>query len=216
METKLNEKNLDEQTKEELKNYLKQWEENNFDLKKFPYCSLLYLAVKFDCEKLTELLIESGFDISDEKSLPLHWAARWGSLKVAGLLLEKGINVDIQNDSGETPLHRAVRYGSKNEKIVKFLAQKGADVNKRDQEGFTPLHCAAYYGDVEIAKSLLEKQAITDVQNKYGETPLHCAAEYGYTQVAETLLKGGADVNVQNKNGETPCIMLLRTCLKSS
>ncbi|WP_375315841.1 ankyrin repeat domain-containing protein [Wolbachia endosymbiont (group A) of Colletes cunicularius] len=95
IEAKLNEENLDKQTKEELENYLKKWEGNNFDLKKFSYCNLLYLAVKFDCEKLTAVLIESGFDINDGKDSPLHWAAKWGSLKVAELLLEKGVNVDI-------------------------------------------------------------------------------------------------------------------------
>ncbi|MCM1002151.1 ankyrin repeat domain-containing protein [Wolbachia pipientis] len=165
---------------------------------------MLYLAVKLDCEKLTELLIENGFDISDEKNSPLHWAARWGSLRVAELLLEKGISVDVQNSSGETPLHFAIRHGSKNEEIVKFLIQKRANVNAEDQEGFAPLHCAAYYKAIEIVRSLLEGQAITDVQNKYGETPLRCAAEHRYAQIVEALLKGGVGADVQDKNGETP------------
>ncbi len=54
---------------------------------------------------------------------PLHIAAGMGNLKVAGLLLTKGANVNIRDKHGATPLDMAVAQSEKT--MFDFLAQHG-------------------------------------------------------------------------------------------
>ena len=45
---------------------------------------------------------------------PLHIAAKYGKIKVARLLLQKGADPDIQGANGLTPLHVATHYNNVN------------------------------------------------------------------------------------------------------
>jgi ankyrin repeat protein len=48
------------------------------------------------------------------------------------------------NEYGQTPLHRAARYGHK--EVVELLITKGADVNTKDNQGLTSLWYAKERG----------------------------------------------------------------------
>ncbi|XP_014208293.1 ankyrin-3-like [Copidosoma floridanum] len=62
-------------------------------------------------------------------------------------LIKLGVDVNAPKncftvcDAGYTPLHFAVKYGSKN--VIEVLVQHGADVTLEDPQGYTPLHLAA-------------------------------------------------------------------------
>jgi ankyrin repeat protein len=71
---------------------------------------------------------------------PLHWAAESGHLEVVALLLEKGANVNAQNQHGETPLHRAAWDGHL--EVVRLLLAKGTNVEAKDRDGLCPLAVA--------------------------------------------------------------------------
>jgi ankyrin repeat protein len=65
----------------------------------------------------------------------LHVAAKSGHLSMLKLLIEKGANVNIQDESGNTALHYAAANGKKD--AVKFLLEKSADptiVNIKEQK----------------------------------------------------------------------------------
>lgn len=229
IEAKSNERNLGT-----IEKFLKRWEKNNFDLKKFPCGDLLQFAAKFNCAKLAEHLVANGFDIND--GFPLHCAAQHGHTQVAEILLAEKADVSMQDRKGFTPLDYAVHLGNKIE-MVRLLLRAGAtnvkngcgftplhhtaecgyvqmveillkegrtDVNARDKKGRTPLYYAAGHGHTQVVEVLLEKGADVNLQGKDGKTPLHYTAENGYTQIAEALLKGGAGVDVQDKDGRTP------------
>ena len=55
---------------------------------------------------------------------PLHAAARSGHLLVAGLLIEKGAEVNAKDKKGRTPLKLALEGGKK--KVVALLKKHGA------------------------------------------------------------------------------------------
>ena len=64
-------------------------------------------------------------------------ATEKGNLEAVKQHLAAGVDVNVKNDSGVTPLHRAAYYGHK--EIVVLLIAKGADVNVKNDVGYTPL-----------------------------------------------------------------------------
>jgi ankyrin repeat protein len=83
---------------------------------------------------------------------PLHWAAWYGKLDIAKLLVANKADVDAKDNHGWTPLHLAARCGRLD--VVKFLVSKGADVHAKNSRGATPLRFAAYEDYPEIVEYL--------------------------------------------------------------
>ena len=98
------------------------------------------------------------------------------------LLVERSVNVDDQNDNGETPLIRSAEGG--------YL--------------WTPLHKASYCGHLHVAKLLLECGIDVDIWTGKKETPLFLAFSNGKLDVARFLIECGADVYAKNNNGGNP------------
>lgn len=59
---------------------------------------------------------------------PLHWMATLGDVSGARLLLDAGAELNAADDSGNTPLHEAVR--SRQHLLVQLLISRGADVGR--------------------------------------------------------------------------------------
>jgi len=132
----------------------------------------------------------------------LHIAADNGRKDVAGLLLDRGMDVNVNNNYRDEPLHMAARGGFKD--VAQLLLDRGANINAADTYGDTPLHLAADNGHLDVAELLLAKGANINAQDKNGWTPLHWAVESGHKDVVEFLLKSQADVNVKDNSGRTP------------
>lgn len=151
--------------------------------------SLLCVAVRKGLPAIAKVLLEAGapveFDGPGTDRTPLIDAASFARSEIAMLLLARGANVHAREESGATPLHRAVSaldpsevppdfwYGSmaEREQIVRALLDRGADANARDQDGFTPLHLAAGSGSVTIVRMLLATGANANAVAKDGSTP---------------------------------------------
>ena len=71
-------------------------------------------------------------------SSPLHLAAGFNNIETAKLLLAKGANVDMQDQSGLFPLHNAVSFG--HEEMAHLLITHGSNINATDNFSYTPLH----------------------------------------------------------------------------
>ena len=95
------------------------------------------------------------------------------SLKV---YLDQGINANIQNNRGGTPLHAACEYNRV--EIVKLLLDNGAKKNIQDNFGWTPLHYACLDNSVESVKLLLLNGANINIQDNQGFTPLQLAVKH--------------------------------------
>jgi ankyrin repeat protein len=76
---------------------------------------------------------------------------------VARLLLERGADIDAQNDEGQTPLHTTT-YMRRLE-VIRVLLEHGANVRAEDKQGRTPFSLAKQYGYDEIMKLLSEHGA---------------------------------------------------------
>ncbi len=122
---------------------------------------------------------------------PLHRAAYLGIDRGVAFLLEKGLPVDLRDESGRTPFQRAAQGGSVD--IARRLLDKGADVDAPDPEGSTPLHLAVKKGRTEMVRFLLEKGAAPGTQDDRGRTPLDLAREHGYPSIAGVLKDAGIE-----------------------
>jgi len=138
---------------------------------------------RIDGLEAAKLLISNGADIHSPTDkygdAPLHRATNSTFIELIKLLIEKGADINAQNNEGWSPLHNAV-----NNRIidaVKVLIKHGANVNAKDGMGLTPL-----WGCV-ISCSLLDENENPDVCIK----------------IAQLLLKAGADTKAKDEYGET-------------
>jgi uncharacterized protein len=126
--------------------------------------------------------------------------ARTGDVDMMAQLLRRGIDINLHDETGQTPLIAAALAGQ--DDIARLLIDSKADLMARTQNGMTALHAAAYVGDVEIAQMLIAHGAdVNDQANVAGITPLHAAAEEDRPAVVKQLVKAGADVSRVEVNG---------------
>ena len=159
-----------------------------------------FRAVNVDNADAVTRMLAAGLDPNqlDPRGQPALMVALQGeSLKVAKVLVDaKGIQVDIRNHAGETPLMMAALKAEVD--AATALIAHGAAVQK---EGWSPLHYAATGGSAAIVKLLLSKGAALEARSPNGSTPLMMAARYGNEEAVDTLLAAGADRTAKNDLG---------------
>lgn len=106
-------------------------------------------------------------------------------------LLNRGVNINYQDQSGNTALLYAIN--NNNQEMVKILLTHGANPNLEDQRGVTPLILATSENATSIVQELLNHGANPNQQDKWEETPLYFAARNGNLDMLETLLNHGAN-----------------------
>lgn len=84
--------------------------------------------------------------------LELIEAVKAGDYETAEKLIEKGVDINQQDQQGWTPLNFAAGKGSMS--LVKLLVEKGADVFRAGRDMRTPYMIALAAGRVEVVKYL--------------------------------------------------------------
>ena len=100
-------------------------------------------------------------------------AAQIGNIEVVDRLLEmRGINVNLRNRKGTTPLIAAALEGNI-EVVNRLLQNSKIDVNLQEKNGRSALMLAAAFGHFEVVESLLQEDTINvNLQNYNGDTAL--------------------------------------------
>lgn len=114
-------------------------------------------------------------------------AGRGILLKIMGLLLENGADVEATDWLSETPLIHAARLSQT--PLVQCLLQHGANVNHQDSFGRTALWWAARYGHVDIVSYCLEKGADATIKDHNGKSPRDAVARRGYNKGVKNVVK---------------------------
>ncbi|WP_454384557.1 ankyrin repeat domain-containing protein [Streptococcus sp. Marseille-Q7087] len=125
---------------------------------------------------------------------PLHMGGVPDELVI--WLVEQGLDINIPDYYGATPLYRQATMGRD---TVKLLLELGADIGKPNTYGETPLHVAAEFFHPKTVKLLIDKGADVNAKNDMGRTPLAsvlmvCRGIYiaQTAEIATMLLDAGA------------------------
>ena len=123
-----------------------------------PHKEIIKAAKSGDVASI-RMLLELDATLIDARdkdgSTPLHCAVWKGHQAAVELLLERGADVNAQNQNdhwGTTPLHAAAHANQA--AIAGMLIERGADVNARDLAGKTPLHHTTFHKAKATAKVL--------------------------------------------------------------
>ena len=179
----------------------------------------LHIAAFNNASKIARLLIENEaiVDILDRQLLtPLYLAVVGNSFMIVKLMLDalKGKsnrNVNAEDSTGQTALHKAVQKGSF-EIVELLLTDQKVRIDVQDRKGFTPLHFAAARNDVRIAELLLRKGNIRKIdlnaiKDNEGNSVLHIAAAWKADEVVFKLIGTNVDINERNNFGCTPLLL---------
>lgn len=145
----------------------------------------------------------------------LHVAIKYNHVEAVKLLLDKGVNLKIANNEGETPTILAAQRNLEILNLLlsqKSISQKGDaisafEINKKDNKGNTAL-CYIFHKTVAAAKisaaakTLLMHGADPNIANAKGVLPLICAVDL--PEVLNELLIGGANPFIHDNNGYSP------------
>ncbi len=105
-------------------------------------------------------------------------------IPIVTLLIESGADVNLKDESGDTPLHMAA-FGEA--EIVKRLLEQGADVNAVNDAGETPLHKAVQYPEYKVVRELLRHGGDKSRRSAQGLTAAQIAEERGWANLVELL-----------------------------
>lgn len=143
----------------------------------------LLLSKNWDGELGTSDRVASARKVVPKSSVALALAAKENASAIVKLLVEAGVDINYQDENGETALHHASRLGHVD--CVEVLIE-GSDTQRADVElteknyGWTPLFVAAVEG----------KEAVVDLLVENGESDVDKLDLSGWSAREHATLRG--------------------------
>ena len=170
----------------------------------------LYDVITDDDIDLVTNLVSSGADpnkpTGDLSRTPLHHAAHLNHAHIVPILLKHGAITNIQDRSGDTPLHLAAWAGNVEALSAILSHSQNAEIDYLSgRDAYSPLWCAISASHIDAARLLLKHGARVSLRSSSsGMMVLHQAAVTGQSAMCELLLeKGGANVDAVDEDGQT-------------
>jgi ankyrin repeat protein len=141
----------------------------------------------------------------------LHWAASFGEVRTARVLLDAGADVNATGPMDETPLHFAATHGHL--PVVELLLERKADVNAkmkqpsfsaRQKAYYTPLMGALEAGHADVVRALAKAGGLPAIDGAKNATALLSAvAANKRLGIVKLLIEQGApaDAKLPPNNG---------------
>ena len=141
--------------------------------------TLLHWSCRVDHVEIVRLLCtKSRVDVNKQKAssgqTAAFVAADYGNLECLKVVNEEGgSDINIANNVGVMPLHRAAINNHVH--VIDYLVLSGAKIDATDYRGNTSLHRAAYSRNLEACEALLKCGASTLIRDAAGHNPLDVA-----------------------------------------
>ena len=148
-------------------------------------------------------------ETTEEGDTELHKAVRNGDISKIRSLIAAGIDVNVQNEAGNTAMHLAME---ENHQVAYVLMSEcrvhnvSLNLNLQNYDGNTPFHFLVTKQSriSALLPIMLENGANINVQNNEGNTPLHFAGKLLNLEAIQLFLANGANPYIQNFWGNTP------------
>lgn len=156
---------------------------------------------------------------NNSQSSLLHIAAEHGDSLAIEILLNKGIDANIEDRDAMRPLHylakskKHINNGEERAKCAELLLNAKASVLRKDHIGRTAVVIAAQNGYYDILKVFIDRGLKLSLTDSDGDNALHMACLYfsdydkddeeRYFKTVKCLLEAGLDPTEKNNNGKT-------------
>ncbi|KAJ3093545.1 Ankyrin repeat and SOCS box protein 3 [Physocladia obscura] len=177
-------------------------------------CKPLVEAIIENKIQMAKDLLEFGADFNEDSEYeshsqsitasPVYFAARFGSLEILKLLLDK--NAKCNTDLVGSPAHVAAEFNQVN--VLKFLMEYGIDIHKLiPKTEFSLFQTAVVNNATDSVRFLLENGAssgadVNGISND-SRTPIYMAVQQGSLDVIKVLAENGANIDFMAKDGTT-------------
>ncbi|MEE6457992.1 hypothetical protein FKM82_000139 [Ascaphus truei] len=128
-----------------------------------------------------------------------------GNADCLRVMLTHGVDVSVQDLSGHSALHLAVK--SSHMECAKRLLQSKCPAELTDIAGKTSMHYAAANDCLPIVQLLCEHKCPLNVKDLDGNTALLISVLHGHTEVCKYLVDHRADMNIKDQNGRTALML---------
>lgn len=181
---------------------------NEFD--KTGRTPLMNAAIR-DQPDAAQIFIRSGANVdmpdqAESKLTALMYAAIYGNIRTASVLLNKGrAMIESRDALKRTPLMLASQNGRVN--VAELLLSHGAQLEATYQGGSTSLMLAAAEGHTPMVQCLVEHKANLEAKNTMGMTALALTAMRDIADVTRCLVEAQANTETRDTNGLTPLMI---------
>ena len=127
-------------------------------------------------------------------------AAAAGSLALAEILLTEGVDVNIRDEAGFTPLLTALERDHR--EMAAYLLSKGADRDAITKDGRKMIDIACIAGNSALVSELVAGGKA----DKSASSLLSTASNRGRLEIVTLLVEHGADVNAPGPDGASPLL----------
>lgn len=132
-------------------------------------------------------------------------------LNILKKFIEAGVDVNLKNSLGETPLFLACCH--RLPKCVELLLSLNADPLAITEAGQSVIHGACKGGCAVCLSHLLSTKCLQDLitaEDRGGEQPFHYAVKTSSLDCCEILLNNGDKLTLLDKNEKSRCFLLLQ------
>jgi ankyrin repeat protein len=160
--------------------------------------------------RIAEVLIDAGADLEARASgtdkprggTVLHWAAHYRQFEMVKLLVERGADVNPDEDSSEGAGSPGTALDLLNDRrIGEYLVEHGTQVT---------IFTAVALGFVDRVREMLAHDSKAVVARQYIEfTPLHLAARDNLLEMIDLLVESGAPLDACDRLDRTPIDLAL-------
>lgn len=172
----------------------------------------IMLSVRSGYYDIVQLFLDYGispnFNIEDRSVL--HLASDNHHPDIVNLLIDRGADVNVQDNYGKTPLYSAVANRDYN--MINLLLSRGASphcqTNNKDPSintirNATLLHVSVNNGDYDLTEFLLKLGVNPNITDEYQKTPLFLVTKANNYEFSKLLLDYGSDPSIRDVSGKT-------------